>query len=84
MVHFSQLGTIIMSSLAEDQLNDIVKMIIDHYGSRLSGSELQEVIGIILENISGCEIADSRSLTEMINDIRNRYYESTNTAPSNS
>jgi hypothetical protein len=77
MVLPRQLGRIIMSVFTEDQLSNIVNMLIDRYGSQLSGSELLEVIGLILENISGFETADSESLTEMINDIRNRYYEST-------
>ena len=84
MVSLSQLGAIIMSAFTEDQRNNIVNMIIDSYGSRLSGSELSEVIGLILEDISGCESADSESLTDMINHIRNLYYESTSQTSSHS
>lgn len=66
-----------MSALTDEQLSNIVNMLIVRYGSRLSGSELLEGIGLIIENISGFETTDFESLTEMINDIRNRYYEST-------
>ncbi len=39
-----------MSLLTENQLTDIVDMIVDDYGSRLTGGEVSEVIGLILEN----------------------------------
>ena len=44
-----------MSLLTENQLTDIVDMIVDDYGSRLTGGEVSEVVGLILENISGFE-----------------------------
>jgi hypothetical protein len=53
-----------MSLLTENQLTDIVDMIVDDYGSRLIGSEVSEVIGLILENISGFETVDSQALTK--------------------
>jgi len=62
-----------MSLLTEDQLTDIVDMIVDDYGSRLTGGEVSEVIGLILENISGFETVDSKTLTQTINEIRKRY-----------
>ncbi len=65
-----------MPLLTENQLNDIVDMIVDDYGSRLTGGEVSEVIGLILENISGFETVDSQTLTQVINEIRTRYYES--------
>jgi hypothetical protein len=55
MVPVHQSGTIIMSLLTENQLTDIVDMIVDDYGTRLAGGEVSEVIGLILENISGFE-----------------------------
>ena len=60
-----------MSLLTENQLTDIVDMIVDDYGSRLSGGEVSEVIGLILENISGFESVDSTTLTQTINEIGN-------------
>ena len=60
-----------MSLLTEDQLTDIVNMIVADYGSRLTGGEVSEVIGLILENISGFETVDSQALTQTINEIRN-------------
>ena len=60
-----------MSLLTENQLTDIVDMIVDDYGSRLTGGEVSEVIGLILENISGFETVDSQTLTQVINEIGN-------------
>ncbi len=65
-----------MPLLTENQLTDIVDMIVDDYGSRLAGGEVSEVIGLILENISGFETVDSQILTQTINEIRNRYDDS--------
>ena len=65
-----------MSLLTEHQLTDIVDMIVDDYGSRLTGGEVSEVIGLILENISGFETVDSKTLTQVINEIRKRYDDS--------
>jgi len=65
-----------MPLLTENQLTDIVDMIVDDYGSRLTGGEVSEVIGSILENISGFEMADSQALTQTINEIRRLYDES--------
>jgi len=76
MVPLHQLGIIIMSLLSENQLTDIVDMIVDDYGSRLTGGELSEIAGLILENISGFETVDSQALTQTINEIRKRYDDS--------
>ena len=65
-----------MPLLTENQLTDIVDMIVDDYGSRLTGGEVSEVIGLILENISGFETVDSQTLTNQINEIRKLYDES--------
>ena len=65
-----------MPLLTENQLTDIVDMIVDDYGSRLTGDEVSEVIGLILENISSFETVDSQTLTQIINEIRKRYDES--------
>ncbi len=65
-----------MPLLTENQLTDIVDMIVDDYGSRLTGGEVSEVIGLILENISGFETVDSQALAKTINEIRRLYNES--------
>jgi len=65
-----------MPLLTENQLTDIVDLIVDDYGSRLTGGEVAEVIGLILENISGFETVDSQALTQIINEIRRLYNES--------
>jgi hypothetical protein len=70
MVPVHQSGTIIMSLLTENQLTDTVMMIVDDYGSRLTGGEVSEITGLILENISGFETVDSNTLTQVINETR--------------
>ena len=65
-----------MALLTEDQLNDIVTLIVDDYGSRLTGGEVSEITGLILENVSGFETVDSDTLTHVINEIRKLYDES--------
>lgn len=73
MVPQHQLGPIIMSDLTNEQLNEIVTLIIDFYGPRLSCDELSEIIGLILENIAGFDTADPQSLMQTISDIRSQY-----------
>ena len=48
MIPVHQSETIIMSLPTENQLTDIVDMIVDDYGSRLTGGKVSEVIGLIL------------------------------------
>ena len=69
MVPVHQSGTITMSLLTENQQTDIVEMIMDDYGSRLTGGEVFEITGLILENIPGFEMVDSNTLTRVINDV---------------
>jgi hypothetical protein len=76
MVPVHQSGIIVMSLLTENQLTDIGDMIGDDYGSRLTGGEVSEITGLILENISGFETVDSQALTQTINEIRKRYDDS--------
>jgi len=72
-----------MPYLSNDQLKQLADQIIDDFGSELINGELLEVIGLMLENIAGFETVDSQSLTDMINHIRNLYYESTGKTSSN-
>jgi hypothetical protein len=48
MVSLHQSGIIIMPLLTENQLTDIVDMIVDDYGSGLTGGEVSEIAGLIL------------------------------------
>ena len=66
-----------MPYLSNEQLKQLADQVIEDYGSELIDGELKEAIGLILENVAGIEAVDSRSLTDMINRIRNLYYEST-------
>ena len=65
-----------MPLLTENQLADIVGMIVDDYGSRLTDREVSEIAALILENISRFEPVDLQTLTQAINEIRKRYDDS--------
>jgi hypothetical protein len=71
-----QSGTVFMPLLTENQLTEIVDMIVDDYGTRLTGGEMSEIAALILENISGFETVDSQTLTQTINEIGKQYDES--------
>jgi hypothetical protein len=60
-----------MPLLTENQLTDIVDMIVDDYGSRLTGGEVSEVIGLILENISGFETGNLHDYRYDVRDLTN-------------
>lgn len=53
-----------MSKLDDNQIQDIVTMIIDEYGTLLLEGELSEITGLILENISGFETVGLSALTQ--------------------
>jgi hypothetical protein len=61
-----------MALLTENQLTDIVDMIVDDYGSRLTGGEVSEVIGLILENISGFETGNLHDYRYEVRALTNR------------
>ena len=42
-------------SLSDDQLDQLVRFLIDEFGIGLSGDELDESIGLVMENIPGFE-----------------------------
>ena len=65
-----------MPLLTENQLTDIVGMIVDDCGSRLTGGEVSEIAAWILDNISGLKSVDLQTLTQTINEIRKRYDDS--------
>ena len=65
-----------MPLLIENQFTDIVGIIGDDYGSRLTGGEVFEGAALILENIFGFESVDLQTLTQAINEISKRYNDS--------
>jgi hypothetical protein len=73
MVPLHKSGIIIMPLLIENQLTDIVDMIVDDYGPRLTGSEVSVTAALVLEDICGFKTFDSQALTQIINEIRRLY-----------
>jgi hypothetical protein len=60
-----------MSLLTENQLTDIVDMIVDDYGSRLTGGEVSEFAGLILKNISGFETGNLHDIRYEVRALAN-------------
>jgi hypothetical protein len=73
MVPLHKSGIIIMPLLIENQLTDIVDMIVDDYGPRLTGSEVSVTAALVLEDICGFKTVDSQALTQIINEIKRLY-----------
>lgn len=65
-----------MSHLTEHQLDQIVMFVIEDHGTRLTEGEVSEVLGSVLEDVSGMETMDDQELTEIINQLRNKYDDS--------
>ena len=65
-----------MPLLTKNQLTDIVGMIVDDYGSRLTAGGVSGIAALILENIPRFESVDLQTLTQAINEIRKRYDDS--------
>ena len=65
-----------MSQLTQAQINSVVVLIVDEYGPRLTESEVFEITGLILENISGLETVGLDALAHEIKLIGRQYNES--------
>lgn len=61
-----------MHTLTNDQRLQIAVFVIDEYGTQLTSDDVGEIIGLVLENISGVGGSD---ISEIIKDIRSLYYE---------
>ena len=60
-------------SLSDDQLDQLVRFLIDEFGVGLSGDELDESIGLVMENIPGFELVSTQTIHQWVNQIRSRY-----------
>ena len=60
-------------SLSDDQLDELVRFLIDEFGVGLSGDELDESIGLVMENIPGFELVSTQKIHRLVNQIRSRY-----------
>ena len=64
-------------SLSEDQLDQLVRFLIDEFDVGLSRDELDESIGLVMENIPGFELVSTQTIHRLVNQIRSRYDDET-------
>ena len=59
--------------LSVEQIEELVRYIIDEFGSGLSLEELDESIGVVMENVPGLELESTRELQRLVESIRRKY-----------
>jgi hypothetical protein len=64
-------------SLSDDQVHELVRFLIDEFGIGLSGDELDESIGLVMENILGIELVSTQTVHRLVNQIRSQYDDET-------
>ena len=52
--------------LSEDQICELVKYIIEEFGSGLSQEELDESIGVVMENVPGIELDSTPGIERLL------------------
>ena len=62
-------------SLTQKQIYELVGYLIDEFGNELSRDELDESIGIVMENVPGLELVSPRKIHQLIEQIRSRYHD---------
>jgi len=59
--------------LSVGQIEDLVRYIIDEFGSGLSPEELDESIGVVMENVPGLELESTQEIQRLVESIRRKY-----------
>lgn len=59
--------------LSVDQIEELVRYIIDEFGSGLSQEELDESIGVVMENVPGIELESTQEIQQLVESIRRKY-----------
>jgi len=62
------------SFLTKDQIEMLVQVVIDEFGSDLPEEELVDAIALVLESLPGIEMESNQSIQCVIQQIRNQYY----------
>ena len=65
-----------MNILSTTQVKDIANILVEECGPSLTGGELSDQIGLLLEDISGFETASDSDIHQVITEIE-RYYHDT-------
>ena len=62
-----------LDPLSNGQIHELARYIIDEFGTGLSPEELDESIGVVMENIPGLELASTRQIQQLTKLIRRQY-----------
>ncbi len=62
-----------LDPLSEEQIQELARYIIDEFGMGLSREELDESIGVVMENIPGLELASTHEIRQLTQLIRRQY-----------
>ena len=62
-----------LKQLSLDQLEELVRYIVDEFGSDLSQEELDESIGVVMENVPGLELESTQEIQRLVESIRRKY-----------
>jgi len=62
------------SLLTKDQIEMLVQVVVEQFGSEMPEEELVDAIALVLESLPGIEMESSRSVQCVIQQIRNQYY----------
>ena len=62
-----------LKQLSVDQIEELVRYIVDEFGSGLSLEELDESIGVVMENVPGLELESTQELQRLVESIRRIY-----------
>jgi hypothetical protein len=72
-----------MALLTDDQINELVNILMEQHGPVLTGDELLEQIGLLLEDISGFETAPPRAVDDVVAQVRSRSMKQATNTPAN-
>ena len=59
--------------VSEDQIEELVRYIIDEFGCGLSQEELDESIGVVMENVPGLETEPTLEIQRLFESLRRKY-----------
>ncbi len=62
-----------LKQLSVDQMKELVRYIVDEFGSGLSLEELDESIGVVMENVPGLELESTQEIQRLVESIRRKY-----------
>ena len=64
-----------MDGFTNEQVQHLAQYILDDYGSDLTGHRLTDCALLVMEDITGFEMADDEAMKLILNQIREQYYD---------